>query len=390
MTPLHIFKPGTFTASNGQTLTFSEADLAAVASGYNPIQHEAPLVVGHPQTDDPAYGWVEKLTFDETGLFAHPKDVDTAFAELVNAGKFKKISAAFYTPAAPNNPSPGSYYLRHVGFLGAQPPAVKGLRQPTFNADDAGVITLEFSAREEWAFSGIARILRNLREWFIEKNGKEIADRLIPEFPLEDIQSASVVMPEPDSSFADPVTKSAIEPKPVLEIPALDKTELEQREAALTAEKAAFAEREADIVRREAALKAAELAAAKKTVMEFAESQAKAGRILPRQVAGLTALMLAMPSGSIEFADGDKTVSANSADWLKSFIAELPVQVTYAEVANGAIEKATGNLPIEDRCKAEWNQSPELRAEFADSLDSYVAFVRAESAGQVKILKSKE
>ncbi len=148
MPPLHIFKPGTFTATQGQTLTFGERELTATAQGYDPSRHEAPLVVGHPQLDQPAYGWVKALTFADGALLAEPDQVDPAFAELVNAGRFKKISAAFFLPDAPTNPTPGAYYLRHVGFLGAAAPAVKGLRTPTFADDDAGMVTVEFSQPE--------------------------------------------------------------------------------------------------------------------------------------------------------------------------------------------------------------------------------------------------
>ncbi len=51
---------------------------------------------------------------------------------MVKAGRFKSRSASFYHPDNPNNPKPGVYYLRHVGFLGAQPPAVKGLKAVEF------------------------------------------------------------------------------------------------------------------------------------------------------------------------------------------------------------------------------------------------------------------
>lgn len=75
---------------------------------------------------------MRSLAAGDDGLNAEPHQVDPEFAEMVNAGRFKKISASFYTPDAPNNPVPGVYYLRHVGFLGAQPPAVKGLKQAEF------------------------------------------------------------------------------------------------------------------------------------------------------------------------------------------------------------------------------------------------------------------
>lgn len=149
--PLHIFRPGRHTAMSGATLEFTAEMLAATAAAYDPAKFEAPIVVGHPATDAPAYGWVARLIAREDGLFAEPVQVDPAFAEMVKAGRFKKISASFFTPDAPSNPVPGVYYLRHVGFLGAAAPAVKGLRQPTFAEGDAGVETLEFSTREETA-----------------------------------------------------------------------------------------------------------------------------------------------------------------------------------------------------------------------------------------------
>jgi hypothetical protein len=64
---------------------------------------------------------------------------------MVNAERFNRISASFFLPDAPNNPVRGAYYLRHVGFLGAAAPAVKGLRKPQFSADSAGVITIAFA-----------------------------------------------------------------------------------------------------------------------------------------------------------------------------------------------------------------------------------------------------
>jgi hypothetical protein len=145
--PLQIFRPGRHTAMSGAELAFSESDLAASAAAYNPALSEAPIVVGHPAHDLPAYGWVKSLAFADGGLEAEPDQVDPAFAEMVAAGRFKKISASFYPPESPKNPVPGVFYLRHVGFLGAQPPAVKGLRSPAF-ADGDEAVTLEFDFSE--------------------------------------------------------------------------------------------------------------------------------------------------------------------------------------------------------------------------------------------------
>ena len=98
--------------------------LAEIAATYNKALREAPLTVGHPKDNLPAYGWVAKVYVNAEGNLAiDPEQVDPAFAEMVRAGRFKKRSASFYPPNAPHNPTPGRWYLRHVGFLGAQPPA---------------------------------------------------------------------------------------------------------------------------------------------------------------------------------------------------------------------------------------------------------------------------
>jgi hypothetical protein len=140
MNSLHIFKPGTHTAQCGTTFNFTESDLAATVAAYNPTLHEAPLVIGHPQHDAPAAGWVKSLSATAQGLIAEPQQIDATFAEQIAKGSYKKISASFYHPTAPNNPVPGVYYLRHVGFLGAQPPAVKGLRPIELAEGEPGVI----------------------------------------------------------------------------------------------------------------------------------------------------------------------------------------------------------------------------------------------------------
>ena len=78
---------------NGQALEFSESDLQATVGAYDPAKHEAPLVVGHPQHDLPAYGWVQSLQFNEGGIDATPAQVNTDFADMVAAGALRKISA---------------------------------------------------------------------------------------------------------------------------------------------------------------------------------------------------------------------------------------------------------------------------------------------------------
>jgi len=127
---LHIMRAGQQVASNGLKVTLTRADLEATARAYEPSNHEAPLVVGHVESDSPAYGWVKALVAEGDNLFAVTGQLDPGLVALVQAGRYKRISASFYMPDTPHNPTPGVWHLRHVAFLGATPPAVKGLKAP--------------------------------------------------------------------------------------------------------------------------------------------------------------------------------------------------------------------------------------------------------------------
>lgn len=133
---INIFRNGTFTAMAGQTLTFSENDVQRMAAAYNEATRPAPLVLGHPEHDSPAYGVIKSL-FAKGGALYAVASVSSTLIDLVKAGRYGNVSAAFMAPNAPNNPTPGSWYLRHLGFLGAMAPAVKGLAPLAFSEGDA-------------------------------------------------------------------------------------------------------------------------------------------------------------------------------------------------------------------------------------------------------------
>ena len=136
---IEIFKAGNHVASDGRAREFSLAVVAAMAAVYSPTRHEAPLTLGHPADNLPAYGWVKSLRATDDGrLMMRAGDVTPEFSEAVKAGRYKKRSASFYPPGAPNNPAPGNWYLRHVAWLGAQVPAVRGLADVNFEGAGDG------------------------------------------------------------------------------------------------------------------------------------------------------------------------------------------------------------------------------------------------------------
>lgn len=137
---IEIFRAGKRLDAHGNEFDITVENLKQVVDSYNPAYHEAPIVIGHPKMNTPAYAWVESVSLDGDVLKATLKQIDPEFNELVKSGKYKKVSASFYTPDSPSNPHKGAWSLRHVGFLGAMPPAVKGLKEPIFADDETGVI----------------------------------------------------------------------------------------------------------------------------------------------------------------------------------------------------------------------------------------------------------
>ncbi|WP_427167523.1 hypothetical protein [Citrobacter koseri] len=131
---IEIFRAGTHTAMEGQEISFSDEDIDSIAAAYNGYHragYGAPLCLGHPASNGPAYGETAGLISKNGRLFALVKP-DNRLLDMVQSG-LKKVSAAFYKPGEARNPAgTGAWYLRHIGFLGAQPPAVKGLEQVEF------------------------------------------------------------------------------------------------------------------------------------------------------------------------------------------------------------------------------------------------------------------
>lgn len=131
---IELFKTGRHTDSAGVTRDFTRADLDRMVATLDLKRHEPPLVIGHPKTDAPAWGWVTALKSEDGVLSGAFRDVPDLIRTLVDKGRYKKRSIALYPDGR----------LRHVGLLGAAPPAVEGLRDIAAFAADECAFT-EFS-----------------------------------------------------------------------------------------------------------------------------------------------------------------------------------------------------------------------------------------------------
>ena len=329
---IHIFRPGRHTSMQGATIDFGEGDLIATAKAYDPTRHEAPLVIGHPRADAPAWGWVGGLTADEGGLFATPRQLDPAFAEMVRAGRFKKVSASFYTPDSPHNPVPGVYYLRHVGFLGAQPPAVKGLAPVPVNFAEGdteeGCVSFDF-AESPGLLRWLADLFRGLREYVVEKDGTEMADRAIPSYAvsgLQEMAAASAAQAAEIPAFAENLTPP--------------KEKSMQKQETSPAGNIDFAETKARADELERKVAYLTGIARKERASRLVDKALADGRLTPAQSVGLADFMAGLDEeGTFDFAeDGGKTTSMSPAAFMAAFLERLPKQVDFSEAAAGGEE----------------------------------------------------
>lgn len=407
MTRIHLLRPGTFRDMHGNDVSFTAADIAAIAKSYDPKLSPAPIVIGHPNVEDPAYGWAAGLEADDDGLHANAEDVDPAFADLVRAKRYRTVSASLYRPDAPGNPKPGQWYLRHIGFLGAQPPAVKGLKQAHLAGASEGVTTVELSAGAE----SDAALWSQFKRWIKSQLSADLAGALSNESwdgnpaqwktadayceaCLVDLNDGNgpkmkskchLPVTEPDGDglnrqalFAAqgalagarggvdlpaPVKRAAakklaalmrahgLTPAATLEHLAELSEKQEARHVAetkdLEAREASLAEREADLKAREKSIADTEAAARKDAHAAFAESLVKDGKLIPADKPLVMELLQGLASdGKVELADGSGTKSVAIESATKDWLKRMPEIVPLSEEAK-AVNSVDG-LDTED------------------------------------------
>ncbi len=309
---------------HGNVVEISTADLATIASGYDPTKHEAPHVIGHPATNAPAYGWVRGLRVDGDVLIADTDQFDSAFADCVNASRWKKRSASFLRPDAPDNPTPGQYYLNHVGWLGGMTPAVKGLRDVQLAAADQLV---EFATDRRWAFRDVGDMFRRLRDFFIERDGTEVADQVLPNWQINALLEAA----QPDAETFSSIPGLAFAAAAVQEPPMSDPN----KTVDLAAQQRDLDQRAQSLVEREQAIADREIKARRDDAVAFASQLAskEVGKLLPAEVPAVVELLLILPEDktlSFAAADGSAT-TAKPADAFRQFLTNLGQRIDYRE-----------------------------------------------------------
>ena len=336
---IDVCRAGSWTDVEGRAVTLASADFDRIAAAYGSAD-PAPVVVGHPETDAPAWGWVAGLRRVGDRLQARLRDIAPAFRTAVEAGRYAGRSVAL-----------AGDRLVHLGFLGGAPPAVDGLSPTRFGAAPDRVIELaaaDLDASERWAWGAVRRVLRRLRDWVIERDGVEKADALVSEHEIDLIgehmeasdtparlaaaAAATEATDTTDATDTETTTGDGMSGETgaalaaAQERLAADRAALEAERAALAAERAAH---------EAAAARAERLAAAETEIKDHVA----AGRVLPAEGPRLAALLAALPDGGsddvrIAFAapgEGGGEVRETLRAALAGFLGGLPVRVDYGE-----------------------------------------------------------
>ena len=292
---IDIFRAGDYGAKG----KFTAADLSQVAADYDPAKHESPAVIGHPQSNGPAWGWAKKLQVAGDVLQAQFDECDPTFEQMVQQGKFKKRSASFYKPGG--GPT-GKLYLRHVGFLGAQPPEVKGLKD------------VQFSEGQETA------------EVVFEEEG--MADQQIDDQALSERMTAwfaKTFGPKPaaTTTFSEEQLQAAIE------------AAVAPLRAKLETQTTSFAESQTAVQKAAVKSRAAEAISRLKQKGKWIPAFDKAGLVVVFEE-------LAANDQVVEFGEGEGKKSLTPLDAFVSFMDQLPAIVPNAPVYTGQAVTPTG------------------------------------------------
>lgn len=290
---IHALRAGTWPAAPAD-LTISDAQIAATAAAYDPQRYHAPVVIGHPDQEDPAWGWVESASADARGLWLDVLLLPD-MAELVRLHRYRAVSVALWPPQASGNPAPGVWSLKHLGFLGAVPPAVKGLDPVRLAAaaDDAHVFTLSCIG------------------------GNQMADQV-------DAQNAAALAEREQN--------------------------LCERDRALADRERRLAEREHDLCERDRALTVRErhLAEREQQLRQQGferdlDAHVGAGRVLAADRAGLVALMERLAAApAVTLAEAGEQPAL---ELLRGFLGRLPARVDLSERAGAERAAAAATEP---------------------------------------------
>ncbi|HHR5103159.1 TPA: peptidase, partial [Escherichia coli] len=221
-----------------------------------------------------------------------------------------------------SNPKPGVLYLRHVGFLGAQPPSVKGLKQVSFSEQEEGVV--EFA---DWQAITNASLWGKLRDFLIARFSLDEAEKVLPEWQLNSLREEAYR----DTLSQDAAGAQFSETGPGPSSASNEESSMTKEEIeALQEENRRLKQQAADRDARDAQVRQEQL---HKDNVAFAEKLVAEGRLAPRASSVVVALLDAVAGGDkpVVFAEGESRTPLATA--FRSLLSDGEPVMNFAEQA---------------------------------------------------------
>jgi len=337
-----VFKTGTHKDSKGRETSWTKDDLDKMVNNFS----EAPVVIGHPKSADPAFGWIGEVKRDGETLFAKCKDVVSEFEEAVKDGLYPNRSISV---------DRNTGIIKHVGFLGAVLPAVKGLEPIQFSEDEDAEVFEFMDSQTANRFDSLGRILQGLRDFMIEKFGLEVTDKVLNQWDLDYVKEAKADTnpQEALSAFCQKLVDNIN-----VEVPAAPV----KNEANAEFSQPVPDEKDTVIAQLQADNKKLKGEMSQNEYSSFCESLLNEGKLTPVQKDYAFEFMSKLEeTDSFDFADaGDKP----ALDHFKDFLKTLPVQVDLKEFAK---PENADDAPVELTAKELANEAKVYQFEQAQS-----------------------
>lgn len=332
---IEVFRAGSQTDSTGNTHNWTTGDIDQIIAHHSASSEPVPIVIGHPKGTSPAYGWSKDFKRVGDVLLAKFTQVEPAFEKMVKDGRFRNRSVRILK-------GKDGLQLGHVGWLGALPPAIQGLKPVEFAN---GQQYFDFDG--EWMSTNIAaRLFRNVREFIIAQYGQDKADAIITNGDLDQLSRLS------DQQYEDEQEDEANEPAEADPVDSGDGTanfsqHREEKTMATQAELDAAKRETADAQQQLADFSvhsktleqqlAAERAARKRTEFQAAIDKHIKRGVKPALLEGAVDFMLQLKdddTSMFEFSVGDGSAKkqVKPLDFVKGLLDALPAAVKFGAV----------------------------------------------------------
>jgi regulator of replication initiation timing len=328
---IEVFKTGKHTSSNGVTKEWTDKDLQKIAETYNAqTERKAPLVIGHPAHDDPAFGWVDELKVAKDKLFAFVSDINQSVKDAVNRKEYQNVSIALWANGL----------LRHIGLLGAAAPAVPGLTPVAFaddqQFDEFASPFLMFQEGETFSKddrSALFNWISRLRKSLTNLGGKEVAETVFPRKEMEqfgipvDTEENTMDMKELEEKVTELSTQFAA---------------LSASHDTLTKENATLAEANKTLTQTLADTREAMTSLFKQSgssaFTAFCDRMVAAGKIVDGEKEALTKQyeLLQKAEAGMQFAAGEKTMTQTFMESIEARPSTAPQKKIFAKQEDAA------------------------------------------------------